>query len=323
MASTTTPPPSSHIVITVGSVTISIPASIAAAPQNVNWTGPTGQNASAQAEGGSIEEAQQPAQDTVPRTETGGLEIEAHGTDHAPEGSVGCFTNLLVKRNHWLRAAQIGAINGLLAPASIIIGDKYPSKEGNMFAKANLIYYIGYVPGVMAVAMGEYMDSWSESARRERSDLDVRGSPNPWVTTTISIVAFLVAAMVATIPFGYIIAFGFEHYVTRVIGYVIIASLGTFGLGWLGARLWETQVFAYIIRILIATWAIIALIAPTIILRMDVSHGFPSQSDVPSIAAVVSSRHYPLISRYRAPVRTQSPKVEMIDSLFKKVSDTE
>ncbi|GKD17182.1 argonaute 4-like protein, partial [Tanacetum coccineum] len=63
--------------------------------------------------------------------------------------------------------------------------------------------------------------------------------------------------------------------------------------------------------------------APTIILRMDVSHGFPSQSDVPSIAAVVSSRHYPLISRYRAPVRTQSPKVEMIDSLFKKVSDTE
>ena len=84
--------------------------------------------------------------------------------------------------------------------------------------------------------------------------------------------------------------------------------------------------------------------APTIILGMDVSHGSPGQSDVSSIAAVnycsffqfsckdfgekfnsllnsycngfqvVSSRHYPLI---------QSPKVEMIDSLFKKVSDTE
>ncbi|XP_071686025.1 protein argonaute 4-like isoform X2 [Rutidosis leptorrhynchoides] len=63
--------------------------------------------------------------------------------------------------------------------------------------------------------------------------------------------------------------------------------------------------------------------SPTIILGMDVSHGQPGQSDVPSIAAVVSSRHYPLISRYRASVRTQSPKVEMIDSLFKKVSDTE
>ncbi|KAF2297280.1 hypothetical protein GH714_020618 [Hevea brasiliensis] len=62
---------------------------------------------------------------------------------------------------------------------------------------------------------------------------------------------------------------------------------------------------------------------PTIILGMDVSHGSPGHSDVPSIAAVVSSRNWPLISRYRASVRTQSPKVEMIDSLYKRVSDTE
>ncbi|XP_030458575.1 protein argonaute 4-like [Syzygium oleosum] len=60
---------------------------------------------------------------------------------------------------------------------------------------------------------------------------------------------------------------------------------------------------------------------PTIILGMDVSHGSPGQSDIPSIAAVVSSRQWPLISRYRASVRTQSRKVEMIDNLFKKVSD--
>lgn len=59
--------------------------------------------------------------------------------------------------------------------------------------------------------------------------------------------------------------------------------------------------------------------APTIILGMDVSHGSPGQSDVPSIAAVVSSREWPLITKYRASVRTQSPKVEMIDSLFKPV----
>ena len=38
---------------------------------------------------------------------------------------------------------------------------------------------------------------------------------------------------------------------------------------------------------------------------------------------MVSSRHWPLISRYRAAVRTQSPKVEMIDSLYKRISETE
>ncbi|XP_016487831.1 protein argonaute 4A-like [Nicotiana tabacum] len=62
---------------------------------------------------------------------------------------------------------------------------------------------------------------------------------------------------------------------------------------------------------------------PTIIIGMDVSHGSPGRADVPSIAAVVSSRQWPLISRYRAAVRTQSPKLEMIDSLYKKVSDTQ
>lgn len=38
---------------------------------------------------------------------------------------------------------------------------------------------------------------------------------------------------------------------------------------------------------------------------------------------VVSSRQWPLISKYRACVRTQSPKVEMIDNLFKPVSEKE
>ncbi|RAL43137.1 hypothetical protein DM860_009919 [Cuscuta australis] len=58
---------------------------------------------------------------------------------------------------------------------------------------------------------------------------------------------------------------------------------------------------------------------PTIIIGMDVSHGSPGQTDIPSIAAVVSSRQWPSISRYRASVRTQSAKVEMIDNLFKPV----
>ncbi|GKD59008.1 argonaute 4A-like protein [Tanacetum coccineum] len=60
---------------------------------------------------------------------------------------------------------------------------------------------------------------------------------------------------------------------------------------------------------------------PTIIFGMDVSHGSPGRSDVPSIAAVVSSRQWPLISRYRASVRAQSARVEMIDGLFKPVAD--
>lgn len=56
---------------------------------------------------------------------------------------------------------------------------------------------------------------------------------------------------------------------------------------------------------------------PTIILGMVVSDGSPGQSDIPSIVAVVSSRKWRLVSKYMASVCSQSPKLEMIDSLFK------
>uniref|UniRef100_A0A453SZ10 Piwi domain-containing protein n=1 Tax=Aegilops tauschii subsp. strangulata TaxID=200361 RepID=A0A453SZ10_AEGTS len=59
---------------------------------------------------------------------------------------------------------------------------------------------------------------------------------------------------------------------------------------------------------------------PTIIFGMDVSHGSPGRN-VPSVAAVVSSLKWPIMSKYRASVCTQSPRLEMIDTLFKPVGD--
>ncbi|XP_078168085.1 protein argonaute 16-like [Carex rostrata] len=60
---------------------------------------------------------------------------------------------------------------------------------------------------------------------------------------------------------------------------------------------------------------------PTLILGLHISHGSPGLSDLPSIAAVVGSRQWPSISKYRASVRTQSPKLEMIDQLYKPTAD--
>ncbi|PPR97847.1 hypothetical protein GOBAR_AA22822 [Gossypium barbadense] len=46
---------------------------------------------------------------------------------------------------------------------------------------------------------------------------------------------------------------------------------------------------------------------PTIILGMGALFGFPEQSDVPSIAAIVNSRRWPLISSYGASGRAPQP----------------
>ncbi|KAF6164015.1 hypothetical protein GIB67_028719 [Kingdonia uniflora] len=62
--------------------------------------------------------------------------------------------------------------------------------------------------------------------------------------------------------------------------------------------------------------------APAVMLGMDVLHGSPGQVDVPFISVMVSSRQWSFISRYRACVRTLSPKVEMVVALFKRDSNT-
>ncbi|VAH60230.1 unnamed protein product [Triticum turgidum subsp. durum] len=54
------------------------------------------------------------------------------------------------------------------------------------------------------------------------------------------------------------------------------------------------------------------------LLQIEMSPSIPLVSKVPTlILGMVGSREWPLVSKYRASVRSQSPKLEMIDSLFK------
>ncbi|KAL0904600.1 hypothetical protein M5K25_026728 [Dendrobium thyrsiflorum] len=62
---------------------------------------------------------------------------------------------------------------------------------------------------------------------------------------------------------------------------------------------------------------------PTMIVGIDISHASPGHADLPSVAAAVGSRNWPLISRYSASVRTQSARLEIIDSLYKPLSNGE
>ncbi|KAH6782905.1 hypothetical protein C2S52_007864 [Perilla frutescens var. hirtella] len=60
---------------------------------------------------------------------------------------------------------------------------------------------------------------------------------------------------------------------------------------------------------------------PTLIVGLDVCHGSPVR-DQPSIVAAVGSLAWPLLSRYHAKARYQSPNSELIEALSDKVSDT-
>ncbi|KAL1542008.1 protein argonaute 4A-like [Salvia divinorum] len=61
--------------------------------------------------------------------------------------------------------------------------------------------------------------------------------------------------------------------------------------------------------------------APTMILGIHVSHASPGRAEAPSVASVVGSREWPRMSSYRASLRALPPKSQMIDSLFKPMSE--
>ncbi|PWA80601.1 hypothetical protein CTI12_AA048760 [Artemisia annua] len=107
------------------------------------------------------------------------------------------------------------------------------------------------------MAMGEYMSIRSQLDMQQRSGLDERGSPNPWIALVFSFVAYILGALLTTTPFGYVLA-NFVYYY-RVATFAIIVSLGSAVLGWLGTKLGRTPVFRSIIRYVVGGWIVVAI----------------------------------------------------------------
>lgn len=62
-------------------------------------------------------------------------------------------------------------------------------------------------------------------------------------------------------------------------------------------------------------------VKPTIILGADVTHAQPGETSTPSIAAVVGSMDWPAVTKYKALVSAQPPRVEIIQDLYKVEND--
>ncbi|GKC73836.1 vacuolar iron transporter homolog 4-like protein [Tanacetum coccineum] len=256
MASTATPPPPppDHIVISVG-ITINVPTSAQQAPPTVVLSGPTTgqqQDASVQTQ---VDEAPplsspQPAQEIVrtrheieevedesearpeaePEAEP---EPEVHG---APEAAnVECFSNL--KRSHWLRAAVLGAINGLLAPASMILDSSFPAASNTIFGKKKLALLFEH----------HYWSSDSGNGRVHLNKLTVRrtATKRPGRKRLPKPVGSCIL-LICGLP-------------SRVAAFGIIVSLGLVVLGCLAAILGRTPLSWSIIRHVIGGWFIIAI----------------------------------------------------------------
>jgi len=163
------------------------------------------------------------------------------------------------KRAQWLRAAVLGANDGLVSTASLMIGVGAVKQE----VKAMILTgFAGLVAGACSMAIGEFVSVYSqldiEVAQMKRENKvdeeEEEDLPNPLQAAAASALAFSVGAMVPLLAASFI-----RDYKVR-IGVVVTAvtvALAVFGC--LGAVLGRAPVFKGSLRVLVGGWVAMAV----------------------------------------------------------------
>ncbi|MCL7025343.1 hypothetical protein MKW94_022431 [Papaver nudicaule] len=170
------------------------------------------------------------------------------------------------QRAQWLRAAVLGANDGLVSTASLMMGVGAVKQDVKFMI---LTGFAGLIAGACSMAIGEFVSVYSQldielaqikrenMARKDEethSDDEKENLPNPFQAAGASAVAFSLGAMVPLLAAAFII----DHKVR--LGVVTAAtSLALLVFGGLGAVLGKAPLVKSSLRVLIGGWIAMAI----------------------------------------------------------------
>ncbi|KAL7227810.1 hypothetical protein ACSBR1_022651 [Camellia fascicularis] len=165
------------------------------------------------------------------------------------------------KRAQWLRAAVLGANDGLLSTASLMMGVGAVRKDVKTMILTGIAGTIG---GACSMAIGEFVSVYSQydiemsqikrgGGETEMSESEIeemkKHLPSPLAAAAASAAAFVVGAVVPLLA----AAFMMDYWVR--VGVVVAAvSLALLGFGGLSAVLGRAPVVKSSLRILVGGW---------------------------------------------------------------------
>ncbi|KAF5735366.1 hypothetical protein HS088_TW15G00868 [Tripterygium wilfordii] len=170
------------------------------------------------------------------------------------------------KRAQWLRAAVLGANDGLVSTASLMLGVGAVKQDIKVMI---LTGFAGLVAGACSMAIGEFVSVYSQldielaqmKRDKERGDSIVSGEdgekenlPNPLQAAAASALAFSVGAMVPLLAASFI-----REYKVRLGVVVGAVTLALLVFGWLGALLGKAPLFRSASRVLVGGWLAMAV----------------------------------------------------------------
>ncbi|XP_021760670.1 vacuolar iron transporter homolog 1-like [Chenopodium quinoa] len=165
------------------------------------------------------------------------------------------------KRSQWLRAAVLGANDGLVSTASLMMGVGAVKQD----VKAMILTgFAGLVGGACSMAIGEFVSVYSqldiEVAQMKRENMRKGGGieqeegekeelPNPLQAACASAFAYAVGAMVPLLAASFI-----KDYKVRLGVVAAVVTLALVVFGWLGAVLGRASGLKASLRVLLGGW---------------------------------------------------------------------
>lgn len=171
------------------------------------------------------------------------------------------------KRSQWLRAAVLGANDGLVSTASLMLGVGAVKQD----IKAMILTgFAGLVAGACSMAIGEFVSVYSQldievaQMKRDKQRMCVNGEireeeekeslPNPLQAAAASALAFSVGALVPLLAASFI-----KEYKVRLGVVVGAVTLALMVFGWLGSVLGKAPVLRSSFRVLVGGWLAMAI----------------------------------------------------------------
>jgi predicted membrane protein (TIGR00267 family) len=186
------------------------------------------------------------------QSSTTNLEVETKDFDYS-------------KRSQWLRAAVLGANDGLVSTASLMMGVGAVKQDIKVMI---LTGFAGLVAGACSMAIGEFVSVYSQldievaQMKREKErgrqidddDEEKETLPNPLQAAAASALAFSIGAMVPLLA-----AFFIRDYKVRLGVVVAAVSFALVVFGWFGAVLGKAPIFRSVLRVLVGGWVAMSI----------------------------------------------------------------
>ncbi|MED6133947.1 Vacuolar iron transporter 1 [Stylosanthes scabra] len=172
------------------------------------------------------------------------------------------------QRAQWLRAAVMGATDGLVSVASLMIGVGAVRTDAKPMLLAG---FAGSVAGGCSMAIGEFVSVYTQyevevsqmkrkmsggGSQEEDDDVEMRKKalPNPWQAALASASSYCLGAVAPLVGAAFI-----RDYRTRIMVVLAVATLALFVFGWIGSVLGNTPMVKSCARVLLGGWMAMAI----------------------------------------------------------------